>query len=648
MKNIYISIFALLISVSLIAQVTPQIINNLDYSKTFNNGAFASFNEITNSNSSSASSTTNIIWESDFSDPNDWVLDNNGQNPPVYGWSIDSNSDGWWHPTGISSTSGGNFAELSNGDPTVNPGTQVGGVIYTMTTAQPINIFDSIGSGNATLSFEEFGARFYDLQEVQVSTDGINFTAVGDNLSYSQLTNNGGSAYANPTFREINIANYIGTTPTTVWIRFSWTSELNLPVTDQYYYNTWIAYGWYIDDVKISASPANKITMDNEVMGGWWIDYLIVGGLGQDYTFNPIIQATANPYIFESVIRNEGTESQDVTMHVDVSGVGSFSTTSNTLTLASNEQDTVGTSVGFTPTSTGLHTINMWGVADSAGNGTIMNYSDTATKTTLVTDYTYGKDFNVPEGYWRLNRAGSNPGGFEVSSSYDIYADAMLYSVDAHISNWSIIGAEVYAALYEEDISGGNPILLAQSDSYVIANSDRGNWISIPFLSPQSLTSATKMYRIAVGANIHPTDTVGVNVSSGDEPVKYSSDGLFDKDDWYANGGPTWYTIAEIPMLRMNFDPATGTGPAALSDIKQTIFNVYPNPTNGIFSIELAIASKYEVTVYNTLGQIVHSGVTTNTMHGDTEIDLSACDKGIYTVELKSDQDIYTEKLIIQ
>ena len=154
MKKIYISICALLISVSLIAQVASQTINTLDYSKSFNKGEFTDFNEIINSNSSSVSSMLNIIWESDFSDPNDWVLDNDGQTPPDYGWSIDPNSDGWWHPNGISSTSGGNFAELSNGDPTANPGTQVGAVIYTMTTAQPIDIFASTGSGNATLSLK--------------------------------------------------------------------------------------------------------------------------------------------------------------------------------------------------------------------------------------------------------------------------------------------------------------------------------------------------------------------------------------------------------------------------------------------------------------------------------------------------------------
>ena len=67
---------------------------------------------------------------------------NSGQNPPQYGWSIDANSDGWWSGNGITSTSGGNFAELSNGN--AQSGTQAAAVVYTMTTAQPINVFDSI------------------------------------------------------------------------------------------------------------------------------------------------------------------------------------------------------------------------------------------------------------------------------------------------------------------------------------------------------------------------------------------------------------------------------------------------------------------------------------------------------------------------
>ena len=78
---------------------------------------------------------------------------------------------------------------------------------------------------------------------------------------------------------------------------------------------------------------------------------------------------------------------------------------------------------------------------------------------TMVTDFTYAKDNGTADGgYWRLNRVSPNPGGFEVSSTYDIYADATLYSIDVNIADWSIPGAEIYVALYEEDLA----ILLLQ------------------------------------------------------------------------------------------------------------------------------------------------------------------------------------------
>ena len=159
MKKIYISICALVISFAATAQFTSQANYNTN-TANFTHDEVINIAEEANASSFNVIPTTNIIWESDFSDPSDWVLDNSGQNPPNYGWSIDATSDGWWSSGGITSTSGGNFAELSNGD--AQAGTQAAAVVYTMTTAQPINVFDSIGSSNATLSFEEYGARFYD------------------------------------------------------------------------------------------------------------------------------------------------------------------------------------------------------------------------------------------------------------------------------------------------------------------------------------------------------------------------------------------------------------------------------------------------------------------------------------------------------
>ena len=637
MKKIYISICALAISFSVFAQVASQTI---DYSKNFNQVEY--INEASKSNS--LTPITNIVWGSDFSNPSDWVLDNDGQNPPDYGWSIDPNADGWWSSNGINSTSGGNFAEVSNG-PTSSP---AGGVIYTMTTAQPINIFDSIGSGNATLSFEEYGARFYDLQEIQISTDGTTFTTVGDNLSYSQLTSTGGSAYANPTLREINIAPYIGSTPTTVWIRFSWTSALALTVNDPNYYNTWIAYGWYIDDVKIAESPANRITMEDEVIGGFWIDYANYSGsglndiYGLDYSITPLSQIQNHPYAIESILKNEGTSSQEVTLNYDVTGTAISSGSSSVATLAPG--DSVIQSAAFSPTAIGNYSIDIYGTADSVGAGVTTTLSNTENRNIEVTDYIYGKDLGeLSSGSWILGGPGDQ---WHFTTRYEMYADEQLYSLRAYITNESVIGAEVKAIIYEVDSTATNDIIiLAESDNYTINSSDLGSWVDIPFVSPINLFSGYA-YEFGIAGFQHPVDSVYVGTSG--ESMYNGEHSLFDELGLNPNsngtaGTPTWYYLTSTPMVRMNFDPASVI--SAVSDVKQTIFNVYPNPSNGVFTIELDATEKHDITVNNALGQTVIS-TTTNGMN--TTIDLSKFDKGVYTVELKNNSSTYVEKVIVE
>lgn len=63
------------------------------------------------------------LWSNSFDNIADWTIDNNGQVGIAYGWNINSTNDSWYFATGISSTGGGNYAEISNGNPFPNPGT---------------------------------------------------------------------------------------------------------------------------------------------------------------------------------------------------------------------------------------------------------------------------------------------------------------------------------------------------------------------------------------------------------------------------------------------------------------------------------------------------------------------------------------------
>ena len=194
----------------------------------------------------------------------------------------------------------------------------------------------------------------------------------------------------------------------------------------------------------------------------------------------------------------------------------------------------------------------MWSAADSLDQGLVYTYSDTATKMTMVTDYIYGKDNNSADGSWRIGRS---DGALEVSSTYDIFADADLYSVEANISDWSVPGAQVYAVLYEEDMTGGDPILLDQTDDYTIQASDLGNWITLSFSSEYTLTAGTT-FRIALGSYLNPLDTVGINTSWS---WRLFFTRMYDKDGLYSDplGHQLGILFHDIPMLRMNFDPGS-------------------------------------------------------------------------------------------
>ena len=646
MRKIYIFICAIAISVSTIAQIATQNMNRVNYSKLANQIEIIDIDEVIVPNSNNASSVINIIWESDFSDPSVWTIGTAGQNPPNYGWSIDAAADGWWSTNGINSTSGGNFAELSNGDP--QAGTQVGAVIYTMTTAQPINIFGTIGSADATLSFEEFGARFYDLQEVQVSMDGTNFVTVGDNLSYSQLTSAGGSQYGNPTLREINLAPYLSGTPNSVWIRFSWTSELDLALTDPNYLNTWVAYGWYIDDVKVAESPSNRVTIEDEVIGGYWIDYLNYTGsglnemVGLDYSVTPLSQIQNHPFAIEALFRNEGTSEQSVNLAYDVTGAASYSGSSSPELLASGDSIFLGAS--FSPTAIGSYSIDIWGFADSAGAGIAINQTDVKTREIEVTDYIYGKDLG------ELNLASSwilgGPGDqWHFTTRYEMYANEQLYSLRTYITDESVVGAEVKAVLYEIDSTDTDDglLLLAESDNYIITAQDLGAWVDIMFPVPIDLYS-NYAYEFGIAGFLHPTDSVFVGTSG--ESMYNGEHSLFDEvglnpNDPVNTGTPTWYYITRTPMVRMNFNPSTTI---STFDIKEPRFNIYPNPTNGKFSIKLDVDIKYDIVVKNTLGQTV---LITDIDGVSTIINLSDFDKGVYTIELRNSDKTYIEKVIV-
>lgn len=70
---------------------------------------------------------------------------------------------------------------------------------------------------------------------------------------------------------------------------------------------------------------------------------------------------------------------------------------------------------------------------------------------------------------------------------------------------------------------------------------------------------------------------------------------------------------------------------------------VYPNPSNGTFNLSLG-EGQWDVEVYDLTGRKVYE----NRLDGQSAIDLSSCQKGIYFLKAKNESEEITSKLVIR
>jgi len=76
---------------------------------------------------------------------------------------------------------------------------------------------------------------------------------------------------------------------------------------------------------------------------------------------------------------------------------------------------------------------------------------------------------------------------------------------------------------------------------------------------------------------------------------------------------------------------------------REAPFQVYPNPTTGTFRLKTGLPEKKSLAVYDLKGMLVYSGY----VDAESPVDLTFLSAGIYTVTVKGDRFLSTEKLVI-
>ena len=566
----------------------------------------------TSINSANSAAPAPPFWSNTFSNPSDWTMVD-----LIYGglqnWVISTTG-----PTGSFSAGLGAISSTSASDGFAMYDSDALNSSYSPQEAyiQYNGTVDCSSYPYVNIEFESYHRKFRDSIFVEVSIDGINWDRY--EVHPGQATN---TTTANPEFVSVNVSATAGSQPV-VYFRFKYEGEWD--------------YAWMIDDVSFAETPNNYVTIDDEVFGGWWIGYNISGGIGCDYTFNPLSQLAANPYKIEAVIRNAGVAPQNMTLHAEAFDQitnSVYTSTSNSQYLSASQQDTFAVNNTFNPTTLGLYELNIWGVGDSAN-------TDTTSKQTVVTQYSYGKDLNNYQGSYILGNATREN---HVTSFFDIYANENLYSVDLYIAPWSIPGTKIYGVLYEADpTAGANPIYLDQTDDHTITSSDLDSWITLSFANPISLIAGVG-YEMGAAGYQHPSDSAGVGYSG---LALGTENSLFDANGGSPNsaGTPTWYYITQNPMIRMNFDPASSGSTSSKNLIKSDL-NIYPNPANNVISISNLDNFDF-LQIKDLLGKIVHKKKISKVIN--TTIDVQGFSTGTYLLNLEGSSTSISRKIVIE
>jgi hypothetical protein len=553
------------------------------------------------------------FWTDNFDTPADWTFDNQGQTASNFGWNIDATVDTWATNSAgaINSISGGNYAEVSNGDPTQAPSTAIPGAIYTMTTATSIDIAALSGGNTAALSWMQNGAKFTDLQEVQVSTDGAIFTTVYDNDEREALTASGGAAYANPETITVNISDEIAANPATVWIRFSVTTSAT----------NGIMYGWNIDDVVLSTLPDFDISYSQIYWGTADVQYFQI----------PTNQIA--PIDFSVNVANNG--GQDLTgVSLELSNTGTVVESTTPTTLAVGATDSL--FVTFTPAGAGTYTLSrdvvMNEVDDIPGNNVFAPIA-----TIEVGGNIYARDEGTIDGDGGGDD-GSGNFGYEAGSYYDVYTDDVLGAMQIGVADDPAnVGKEIYGILYLFD---GSFVAQAVTDAYTVTQADLGEIVTIPVQGGFDLIAGTT-YFAAVGC----TDEF-YYATAGDSPDQLSL--IFYPTMSDPAQGTNFFTTG-TPIVRLYMG---GVGIDEDASLAAGLGQNAPNPfsANSTITFELQEASEVSFEIRNLSGQLVKSFKLGNLNAGTQSLEISAAElaAGAYTYTMIAGNKSATKRMIIQ
>lgn len=554
-----------------------------------------------------------FLWSDDFSDPGMWTATNLGD----YGWILPADTLGWFFANPINSLSDGDFAFVWNGDP--NTGDDPIESIYTLTLNDPIDIS---GTEAALLEFNLYGARFFDDLDVQVSTDGENWTTVGTIDDIGNLTSTGGSVTANSLVRSHNITAIV-----------AGQDELYV----QFVYQGGIAYGWMIDDVRLVVPLDHNVRLENFWTGDIDFDY--------EYTMTPVEQVRS--MILGASALNLGANVENISLEAEVFLEGEvdpvFTGTSPAQEITQGDVDTIWWDTGYLPEVVGEYTVNFNLISESEDQSA---GDDSGSKNFMTTDFIWGNDdytnfSDIWDGAlgdvqvddeWYIGTAFSviNPGSFFTGCEFRLASGTDLSQE---------IGIALYVFGDEIELVDGN------TTYYQLVSGDATGFTRVEAEDPIELIQGST-YLLTLQ---HYGGEGTLRIRGGEYVDEDISTFIYGE---YGTGGTAgWFFYDDFnPTIRMGLDGFVSTEDIDTESMLQLLQN-FPNPFDRTTIIPFTLDQPQPVTlqVFDMAGKEVMK-VDEGTMSRGSqriEIDGAALAPGIYFYTLTAGQERMTRKMTV-
>ncbi|MCO6483105.1 MAG: T9SS type A sorting domain-containing protein [Flavobacteriales bacterium] len=403
-------------------------------------------------------------------------------------------------------------------------------------------------------------------------------------------------------------------------------------------------YHWQVDDIVIATVPEFELILDY----GFLAQYGSQPGLGGACEYHRLQpDQIESPMQVGGGITNYGYADQNnVQLHISMVDESSQEVGALTIdvgTLASGEtidlEDAM--DINNMPLPYGKYTCNFWITSDNIGDdanptdNTAVRYMVSSENLTSLDGIGVIPSDDLFLAAGGTNSWTDNTTDVRLLTYIDVREATTFTGVEVYLANASDPGSYFIGAIYDTtDVWGEMNSPLAETDIRILDDVDvsvrttAASFLEPVMLQPGGYFVTANMYQES-GANMRILDDLTVPQPNAASLIWLAND----DNHLYTNGNAWAVRLSTLANVSVQMHPA-------LEGV-----TLYPNPNDGVFTVQVTSKGNMTVEVFDMVGNLVHS----NQFNGiSTQLDLSSQAAGVYTVRVGDGTNYNMQRVAIK